>query len=198
MLITFDYDRAKAVEYANFWAYRRNPQYLDFHGLGGDCTNFASQCLYAGSGVMNYTPVYGWFYITSENRTASWTGVEYLYDFLTGNTGEGPFAQRTDASAMQPGDIIQLGDEDFQFYHTLVVVSTGDTPAMDNILVAAHSNDVNCRPLDTYAITNIRYLHIQGVRKEVAQSPGEIPGFPTLPFGAQGQGASSGNTPVPG
>ena len=28
----------------------RNPAYLDFHGLGGDCTNFVSQCLYAGAG----------------------------------------------------------------------------------------------------------------------------------------------------
>ena len=41
------------------WALLRNPAYLDFHGLGGDCTTFVSQCLYAGAGVMNRTPVYG-------------------------------------------------------------------------------------------------------------------------------------------
>ena len=51
-----EYNRANAVAYAKKWAYGRNPKYYDFSDLGGDCTNFASQCIYAGSGVMNYTP----------------------------------------------------------------------------------------------------------------------------------------------
>ena len=58
-----EYNRANAVAYAKKWAYGRNPKYYDFSDLGGDCTNFASQCIYAGSGVMNYTPTYGWYYI---------------------------------------------------------------------------------------------------------------------------------------
>ena len=45
------YDRQKAVAYARRWALGRNPAYFDFQDLGGDCTNFASQCLYAGAGV---------------------------------------------------------------------------------------------------------------------------------------------------
>ena len=65
------YDRKAAVEYARKWAYGRNPAYYDFSRLGGDCTNFASQCVYAGSDVMNYTPVVGWYYIGADNRTAS-------------------------------------------------------------------------------------------------------------------------------
>ena len=83
------YDREAAVAYAHEWAYRRNPKYLDFENIGGDCTNFASQCLYAGSGVQNYTPVYGWYYISPSRRSASWTGVQYFYNFLTGNQGIG-------------------------------------------------------------------------------------------------------------
>ena len=39
------YDRQAAVRYASRWAYGRNPAYADFDALGGDCTNFASQCL---------------------------------------------------------------------------------------------------------------------------------------------------------
>ena len=62
-LKTVAYDRKAAVEYARKWAYGRNPAYYDFSRLGGDCTNFASQCVYAGSDVMNYTPVLGWYYI---------------------------------------------------------------------------------------------------------------------------------------
>ena len=50
------YDRAAALRYAEQWALRRNPDFFDFEELGGDCTNFASQCLYAGSRVMNFTP----------------------------------------------------------------------------------------------------------------------------------------------
>lgn len=43
------YNREKAVEYARRWAYDRNPQYYNFDPIGGDCTNFVSQCLFAGS-----------------------------------------------------------------------------------------------------------------------------------------------------
>ena len=81
------YDRGKAVAYAKRWAFSRNPDFLDFQGLGGDCSNFVSQCLFAGCGVMNYTPTYGWYYIDSNRRTASWTGVSYLYSFLVSNRG---------------------------------------------------------------------------------------------------------------
>ena len=57
------YDRRAAVLYAHRWAYGRNPAFYDYEHLGGDCTNFASQCIYAGSGVMNFTPTFGWYYI---------------------------------------------------------------------------------------------------------------------------------------
>ncbi len=55
------YRREAALQYAERWALGRNPRYLDFEKLGGDCTNFASQCIYTGSGGMNYTPVMGWY-----------------------------------------------------------------------------------------------------------------------------------------
>ena len=77
------YDRLRAVIYAHQWAYGRNPQFYDYEEIGGDCANFASQCIYAGTGVMNYTPTYGWYYINSNDKSPSWTGVEYLRDFLT-------------------------------------------------------------------------------------------------------------------
>jgi hypothetical protein len=43
------YDRARALAYAEKWALSRNPAYFSFDGLGGDCTNFISQCLYAAA-----------------------------------------------------------------------------------------------------------------------------------------------------
>lgn len=161
MLRLTPYDREAAVEYARTWAFRRNPAYYDFENLGGDCTNFASQCLYAGSGVMNYTPTFGWYYKNSSNRSASWTGVIYLYQFLIQNTGPGPFATETGPHQMKPGDIIQLGDQTGRFYHSPVVVAVSP----EEIYVAAHTFDAFHRPLSSYVFDRARYLHIEGVRK---------------------------------
>ena len=63
---------------------------------------FASQCIYAGSGIMNYTPVYGWFYASSSSRTPSWTGVNYFYDFLVNNRGGGPYAEVVSVGDARP------------------------------------------------------------------------------------------------
>ena len=66
------YDRLEAVIYAHRWAYGRNPAFYDYEEIGGDCTNYASQCIYAGTGVMNYTPTFGWYYINSNDKSPSW------------------------------------------------------------------------------------------------------------------------------
>ena len=66
-MIDVVYRRDLAVEYATVWSFGRNPIYYDFENLGGDCTNFVSQCIFAGCGVMNYMPVYGWYFIDINN-----------------------------------------------------------------------------------------------------------------------------------
>lgn len=157
------YNRARAVAYAVKWAYGRNPAFFDFSDIGGDCTNFASQCIYAGAGIMNFTPLYGWFYITANNRTPSWTGVNELYRFLVGNRGAGPRGEVVGLRSIEPGDIIQLrfgyGE---RFDHSPVVIDAGyGTP--ETITVAAHSNDSCCRRLSTYSYTALRPIHIYNV-----------------------------------
>lgn len=154
------YDEAAAVAYAKRWALLRNPAYLDFHGLGGDCTNFVSQCLYAGAGVMNRTPVYGWYYRTGNNRTASWTGVEYLYRFLTANKGPGPYAREVSREEALPGDVVQLGNREGGFSHTALIVDVRE----GECYVAAHTLDSWMRPLSSYRQPVRRFLHVLGVR----------------------------------
>ena len=153
------YNRTAAVNYARRWALSRNPAYYDFEKIGGDCTNFASQCLYAGAGVMNYTRIMGWYYNSSYDRTPSWSGVEYLYNFLVSNKGLGPYARVVSVGEALPGDIVQLGTASGDFYHSPVITTV--TPA---ILVAAHSYDVLDRPLSSYTYDQVRFLHIEGVR----------------------------------
>ncbi len=158
---TIPYNRLAAVSYARRWALTRNPIYYDFSEIGGDCTNFASQCIYAGAPVMNFTPTYGWYYISPDERSPSWTGVEYLYSFLVNNNSVGPFGREVPRENVQIGDIVQLGRENGTYYHSLVIVST-----FPSIHIAAHSDDYLERPLDAYSYDRVRFIHIDGVRYE--------------------------------
>ena len=154
------YDRAAAAAYAKKWALSRNPAFLDFENYGGDCTNFSSQCVFAGSGVMNYTPVTGWYYKTSYDRTASWTGVPFFYNFMVNNRGVGPYMREASREEMMMGDVVQLGTAQGRFYHTPFIVRV----TADEIYVATHTYDSYMRPLSSYAYERIRYLHVDGVR----------------------------------
>lgn len=153
------YNRAAAVAYARRWALNRNPAYYDFEKIGGDCTNFASQSIYAGAQIMNFTPVMGWYYRSSYDRTASWSGVEYLYQFLVNNQSVGPYASVVSPDKVLPGDIVQLGTASGDFYHSPVITAIHPT-----ILVAAHTYDALDRPLSSYTYEVARFLHIEGVR----------------------------------
>ena len=151
---------AAEIEYAVKWAYSRNPRYYNFDGLGGDCTNFVSQCIYAGGAVMNYTKDTGWYYSSPRNRAAAWTGVEYFYKFMTNNKGIGPFGTNIPLREVKIGDVIQLGNHDY-FYHTLLVVNImGGIP-----FVAAHTIDTFNTPLSAYEYEHARCIHIVGYRK---------------------------------
>lgn len=151
-----EYDRDMAIAYAEKWALSRNPAYYHFDNIGGDCTNFASQCLFAGCDVMNYTPVIGWYYNSAGDRTASWTGVDYLHRFLLNNRGAGPHGAAVGINGISPGDLVQLGGADGRFYHTPVVLAAEGR----DIFVAAHDLDSLWRPLSSYHFHSVRYIHI--------------------------------------
>ncbi len=162
MLLVMPYNRERALEYARRWALDRNPLFIDFTGIGGDCTNFVSQCIYAGCCTMNYDPDFGWYFISSTNRSPSWTGVEFFYDFMVNNDEVGPFARQVRRREIEVGDVIQLADDSGDFYHTLFVSRIEGAI----IYVAAHSNDALDRRLSSYDYAYARYLHIEGIRVE--------------------------------
>ena len=163
MLVTKPYQREKAIAYAKKYAFGQNPKFGNFRGKGGNCTNFVSQCIYAGSCVMNYTPTFGWYYISLDDRSPSWTGVQYFYNFMVGNTDVGPYGRDAVLDELEIGDVIQLGNNRDGFYHTLLVVGfEGDDP-----LVAAQTDDAYARPLSTYTYDFSRYIKILGVRINV-------------------------------
>jgi len=162
-----EYDRDAGIAYAHKWALSFNPAYYNFSDLGGDCTNFVSQCLFAAAKVMNYKQTFGWFYTTPNDRTASWTAVIYLYNFLIANTGTGPYAREVDMKDIQPGDVVQLRNHGNVFHHSTYVVDVKKkNPTLNDIYICAHTFETDTRPLSSYSVIQARFLHIEGVRSE--------------------------------
>ncbi len=160
MLVTKPYNRERALMYAEKYAFSQNPVFGNFMGIGGNCTNFVSQCIYAGTCIMNYKPTFGWYYISMEARAPSWTGVDFFYNFIINNQDVGPYGRDATSDELEIGDVIQLGKEGEGYYHTLLVVGFEG----EDILVAAQTNNAYARPLSTYENDYERYIKILGTR----------------------------------
>ena len=166
MILTRPYIRENAVAYAKKYAFSQNPIFGDFKDIGGNCTNFVSQCIYAGSCVMNYKKTFGWYYISFNERAPAWTGVDFFYNFMVGNSGEGPFGETITADEAEIGDVIQLAREADGFYHTLLIVGFEE----NDVLVAAQTENAYARPLSSYTFDYLRYIKILGVRMRLASN----------------------------
>ena len=153
------YDRGKSVEYARKWALGANPDFYHFAGIGGDCTNFISQCLYAGGMQMNYAYPSGWYYNSSFDRSPSWTSVASLNKFLlrTGG-GSGPVGKIVGLDDVEAGDIIQLRQNQTHFNHTVIVSDI----VGGEIYVCAHSNDARDKKLSAYQYLALMPIKILG------------------------------------
>lgn len=116
-----------------------------------------------GCDVMNYNK-YGWYYNNGNDKSASWSGVEYLYKFLTTNNDLGPYAKEVSLSNIQIGDIAQLSFDGNKFSHTLIIVDKRNPITLSNTFVATHTFDAYGRSIASYNFKKIRYLQIKGVR----------------------------------
>ncbi len=158
------YDRQKVVQYAKKWAFLRNPKYYNFDSLGGDCTSFVSQCLYAGSAVMNYAKDIGWYYINGNNKSPSWTGVEFLYKFLINNKRVGPYGKEIKQHEVKLGDIAQLSFDGQKFGHTLLIVKIDNPFTLAGIKIASHTFDSYEKAISEYSFQKVRFIQVKGVR----------------------------------
>jgi len=166
MFVLKKYGRELAVAYARKYALIRNEKYQNFEGIGGNCTNYISQCLFAGSGVMNYSNN-GWFYKQKYVYSPSWTGVEFLHKFLVSNKTSGVYGEEVSINLCQIGDIVQLKFRNKEsFTHSLIITKIdGFTP--NKIYVCANSADAKDVLLSRYAFVELRFIHIMGYREEV-------------------------------
>lgn len=159
---TKSYNRNLAVTYAKKWALSRNPKYYNFDPVGGDCTNFISQCLYAGSQKMNYNFENGWFYNNGYDKSPSWSGVEFLYKFLIKNKSYGPRGKEISKEDLEIGDIAQLSFDGKTFKHSLFIIDiNGNT--LNDISIATHTYDALGKKISEYNFSKIRFVHIVNV-----------------------------------
>lgn len=159
MLTVYALNIPAEIDYARKWALSRNPAYYNFESIGGDCTNFISQCILAGGAAMNFTRDTGWYYRSLHDRAAAWTSVQYFYRFMMHNHGVGPFGQEIPLRDAAPGDVIQLGAG--KYHHSLMVTALHHGIP----LVCAHTADVLDVPLTAYQFDRIRCLRITHARR---------------------------------
>lgn len=131
------YDADKAVAYAEEWWNDYNPAFPHFEV---DCTNFISQCLFAGGMLMHGAPArgQGWWYVNN-NWSFSWSVAHSHYWYLTGLAQVGEISQVRTAPELYPGDIICYDFEgNNRWDHTTIVVAKNER---GEPLVNAHTDN---------------------------------------------------------
>ncbi|MBR6234048.1 MAG: amidase domain-containing protein [Erysipelotrichaceae bacterium] len=165
------YDRNKAVAYADKYHHDRNPVWYNFTDEGGNCQNYASQCMLEGGIALDYFGEEQWkCYVEDPNyepeineeetaygRTRSWVNVGYFYNYAKWNEGKGMVADaNVNLYYAQPGDIIIVGNNGLS--HTVIVSKVVD----GHVLVNSNSIDMKDYPVEAYTYTTIMLIKILG------------------------------------
>ncbi len=166
------YDREAAIAYARQYVGRRNESWYDYSDEGGNCQNFASQCIFAGGIPMDVAGDQKWkWYSNGVNGTASawgcsrsWLNVDYFYAYARDNRGYGMSAEiAADFWSGQPGDAIVVGTPS-DWTHTVLiskVVKDANGRVIDYLL-CSNTLDVKDYPLSAYPQTGGALIRIFG------------------------------------
>lgn len=162
------YRRAEAVAYAERWWNEPNPAY---HNFEVNCTNYVSQCIFAGRAPMNYTGrrESGWWYQGMSNGREMWSFSWAVADSLQRYLGH-PRSSGLRAEALGSPDGLQLGDVicydwdgSGRFGHNTIVTAFAPdgSPLVNANTVASRHRYWDYR--DSYAYTSrtrYRFFHI--------------------------------------
>jgi len=162
------YRRDLAAAYADRWWNEPNPEYENFEV---NCTNYVSQCLFAGQAPMNYTGKRdsGWWYrgfsSGRELWSYSWAVSNSLQHYLSTPRNKG-----LQATAVESPEQLSLGDVilydwggDGRYQHSVIVTAfdTSGMPLVNANTVASRHRYWDYR--DSYAWTEhtrYRFFHI--------------------------------------
>lgn len=162
------YRREAAVAYAERWWNEPNPGYENFEV---NCTNYVSQCVFAGQAPMNYTGRRdsGWWYRGRENGremwSYSWAVADSLQRYLPYPRASGLRAEAVDSpERLQLGDVICYDWEgNGRFGHNTIVTAFAPDgmPLVNANTVSSRHRYWDYR--DSYAWTGrtrYRFFHI--------------------------------------
>ncbi|WP_229672548.1 amidase domain-containing protein [Pullulanibacillus camelliae] len=131
------YDRLAAVKYADRWWDAYNPK---FRAFDVDCTNYVSQCVFAGGGPMNgqYNKHSGWWY--EGNRWSLSWAVAHSFRWYLASEGNRLGAVAVEhPEQLQPGDVICYDFEGDGHWDHSTIVTEKDGKGMP--LVNAHTTN---------------------------------------------------------
>lgn len=135
------YDREAVAQYADTWWDMGNPEFKHFDV---DCTNFVSQCLYAGDIPMDYTNKknQGWWYRKQngdDQWSLSWSVSHSLNWYLADPQSVFQAEKVENPDQLDIGDVITYDwDGDGKFQHSTIVAAK-DAQGMP--LVNAHTQN---------------------------------------------------------
>lgn len=153
------YNREEAVAYADRWWKDGNPEFETFEV---DCTNYVSQCLFAGGAPINYTGKRetGWWYKGYQGKqewwSYSWAVSDSLQRYLSVSRSSGLRAEVMERpEQLMLGDIIQYDwDGNGQYQHSTIVTAfdAGGMPLVNARTVSSRHRFWDYR--DSYAWTD--------------------------------------------
>lgn len=179
---TYSYSGGRGAAYANKYAANANTYFYEDQRL--DCTNFVSQCIWAGYGgwtssMSNATMqsniknkvrmVPGTWFAGSGGGASAWENVDALWNFAVDNTGKGPKASGyndggyyTDVLPIDicVGNVLQKSPDGSDYKHSMFVISTagGSNPGYNEIIVAQHSSNKSTTTLAEAITLGAPYL----------------------------------------
>jgi hypothetical protein len=126
------------------FALNRNPEFRDYSGAAGngDCTNFVSQCLYAGGWtflqppVISPNPTEWWFDARWRENSRTWSSASWFTDFLERSNR----VTSCTLGELVPGDIIGH-DDSTHGGHYMFATGILSNPPLHNLLLSYHTTD---------------------------------------------------------
>ncbi|MRN55555.1 amidase domain-containing protein [Paenibacillus monticola] len=162
------YSREEAAAYADRWWKDGNPEFETFDV---DCTNYVSQCLFAGGAPINYTGKRetGWWYKGFNGKqewwSFSWAVSDSLQRYLSGSRSHGLRAEVMERpDQLMLGDVIQYDWDGNGLYQHSTIVTAFDAsglPLVNARTVSSRHRFWDYR--DSYAWTDrtvYRFFHI--------------------------------------
>lgn len=172
------YNRSAAKTYALKYVLSPNSKYANFEKDRGNCTNFTSQCLYAGGIKKDKTGNYKWYYESVNDRAPAWTSANHFRNYYKNNVGsssiKGLNAKSCKFEATRLGDLAQKVVSG-KAKHTMFISGyLADNWASDNpwkykydVTICQNSTSKSGRlknvPLSSrYSLSSLEYIHING------------------------------------